>query len=90
VVISEADTGSALTHVRDIRPKFPQDYGDPGRDVAAAGHRHRRRLCQEHLWELVRRLARGAGIETLGQGSMPIARLADPRRESGDFGVEFG
>jgi hypothetical protein len=29
VVISEADTGSALTHVRDIRPKFPQDYGDP-------------------------------------------------------------
>ena len=26
----EADTGSALTHVRDIRPKFPQDYGDPG------------------------------------------------------------
>ncbi len=29
VVISEAGTGSALTHVRDIRPKFPQDYGDP-------------------------------------------------------------
>ena len=29
MVISEADTGPALTHVRDIRPKFPQDYGDP-------------------------------------------------------------
>ena len=28
-LLSEADTGSALTHVRDIRPKFPQDYGDP-------------------------------------------------------------
>ena len=29
VVISEADTSSALTHVRDIRPKFPRDYGNP-------------------------------------------------------------
>src|SRR5712691_8701952 len=37
VVISEADTGSALTHVRDIRPKFPQDYGDPSRHSSEAG-----------------------------------------------------